>query len=76
MVHHWLPIVNGPLYVSKWDDCVIVWFFISAIALAHHQLTADNLISAVNKVDIRLLQPDFISSFESMLPDQNEVRSY
>ena len=45
----------------------------AAIALAHHQLTADSLLSAVQNVDIRLLEPDFILSFESILPDQNEV---
>lgn len=52
---------------------MFLYFLFAAIALAHHQLTAENLISAVNNVDIRLLEPEFISSFESILPDQNEV---
>ncbi|XP_065066289.1 formin-J-like [Rhopilema esculentum] len=46
-----------------------------SIALAHHQLSADNLFNAINNVDIGLIEADFLSSMESFLPDQTEETS-
>eukprot|EP00794_Sanderia_malayensis_P009136 gene9136-10109_t len=46
-----------------------------SIALAHHQLNADDLIKSVTNVDVRLLEADFLSTIENFLPDQQEEAS-